>query len=148
MFGQDTSDRPAGNEDVGTAKPGAIGMKILVAEDDQVLRKMLEVVFARKTVPCQLVGDGQEAVAAWENGAFDLVLMDIQMPRLDGLAATRIIREREEQQGGHVPIIAMTAHATTENRDLYRQAGMDDYIAKPFRVEQFLLLLDKYVTHH
>ena len=124
------------------------GHKVLVAEDDQTLRKLLEVMLSRRTVPCQTVGDGEAAVAAWESGAFDLVLMDIQMPRLDGLEATRIIRAREEVRGGHVPIIAMTAHATSESRDLYRQAGMDDYIAKPFKFEQFFQLLDKYGTRH
>jgi len=112
------------------------------------LRKMLEVMLSRRMVPCQLVEDGQEAVSAWESGEFDLVLMDVQMPQLDGLAATRLIRAQEKAQGGHVPIIAMTAHATSENRDLYREAGMDDYLAKPFHFEQIFQMLDKYATRH
>ena len=121
-------------------------MNILIAEDDLVLRKMLEVMLSRKEIPCQLVTDGYGAVAALEKGGFDLVLMDVQMPRLDGLAATRLIRQREQKTGAHVPIIAMTAHATAENADMWREAGMDGCIIKPFRFEEFFLLLEKYAA--
>jgi CheY-like chemotaxis protein len=66
------------------------------------------------------------------------------MPGMDGLEATRIIREKEGREGGHVPIVAMTAHATSADRARCRAAGMDDYLAKPFRFEEFFLLIDKY----
>ncbi len=64
-----------------------------------------------------VVGDGRAAVEAWRDGAFDLILMDVQMPEMDGLAATRAIRAEEQRSGGHVPIIAMTAHAMKGDRE-------------------------------
>lgn len=121
-------------------------MNVLVAEDDPILRQMMMVLLARRDIPCQLVEDGRGAISAWEEGGFDLILMDLQMPGMDGLEATRIIRERERALYGHVPIIAMTAHATPRDREMCRSAGMDDYIEKPFRFSELFQLIDKYVA--
>ena len=78
-----------------------------------------------------VVDNGREALAALGSQKFDLVLMDVQMPEMDGLEATAAIRASERQSGGHVPIIAMTAHAMKGDRERCLEAGMDEYISKP-----------------
>ncbi|UCE48957.1 MAG: response regulator, partial [Phycisphaerales bacterium] len=80
-----------------------------------------------------VANNGQQALDALEKGSFDAVLMDVQMPAMDGFEATGIIRKRENESGGHIPIIAMTAHAMEGDRERCLEAGMDAYIAKPIR---------------
>jgi CheY-like chemotaxis protein len=82
------------------------------------------------------VGDGQAAIAALEKDTFDLVLMDIQMPGMDGFEATAAIREKEKRTGGHIPIVAMTAHALKGDQERCIAAGMDDYVSKPIRTSE------------
>ena len=89
------------------------------------------------------VNNGRKAVEAVSEG-FDLVLMDLQMPEMDGLEATRLIRRQEEERGGHVPIIAMTAHAMRQDREQCLQAGMDDYLVKPVNAEKLYALIAHY----
>jgi two-component system, sensor histidine kinase and response regulator len=117
-------------------------LRVLLAEDNlvnQVLaRKLLERGGHRVTV----AGDGEAALAALETATFDLVLMDVQMPRMDGLEATAAIRAREAERGGHMTIVAMTAHAMKGDRERFLAAGMDDYIAKPVQPEKLYELLD------
>ncbi|HLX45749.1 MAG TPA: response regulator, partial [Bryobacteraceae bacterium] len=97
-----------------------------------------------------LAVDGSQALLAVEKAAFDLILMDIQMPEMDGFEATAEIRNREKGTGRHIPIIAMTAHAMTGDRERCLERGMDDYISKPIRANLLLELLEKYspVTTH
>src|SRR5207244_9171673 len=80
-----------------------------------------------------VTASGREALAALQGEAFDLVLLDMQMPDMDGLEVTAVIRRREQAAGGHVPIIAMTAHAQAEVRQRCLDGGMDGYVAKPVR---------------
>ncbi len=89
------------------------------------------------------MGTGEQAVSASKLKAFDAILMDVHMPKLDGFAATALIREREVLQGGttHVPIVALTAHAMSEDRDRCLRAGMDSYVAKPFTTPDLLRAL-------
>ncbi len=89
-----------------------------------------------------IAADGREAVDWMDREAFDLVLMDVQMPVLDGLQATRIIRQREQAKGSRTPIIALTAHALESDRRLCLDAGMDEHLAKPVRRKQLLELID------
>jgi CheY-like chemotaxis protein/HPt (histidine-containing phosphotransfer) domain-containing protein len=81
------------------------------------------------------------AVEAFSDGSFDLILMDVQMPEMDGFEATRRIRELEEATGGHITIVAVTAHAMTGDRERCLAAGMDDYVSKPLRKEDLLRAL-------
>jgi CheY-like chemotaxis protein len=83
-----------------------------------------------------LAGHGLEAVSLWETGNFDLVFMDVQMPQMDGFAATAIIREQELGSGKRTPIVAMTAHAMKGDRERCLAAGMDEYVAKPIQAER------------
>jgi len=87
--------------------------------------------------------NGKEAVRLAQAEEFDLILMDIQMPEMDGLEATRIIRQHEAKSGLHVPIIAMTAHVLKGDNERFLAAGMDAYIAKPFQQEALLEALAK-----
>ena len=119
-------------------------MKILVAEDDPTMRHMIGTLLSRRDIPCSLAEDGESAVAAWEKGDFDLIFMDVQMPNLDGLEATRIIRQKEKARGGHVAIIAMTAHTMPEDKDECLASGMDNYISKPIDFDELLSLIDRY----
>lgn len=118
-------------------------LSVLVAEDVEmnqvVVSRFLEKLGHRAIV----VANGVEAVEAWLEGAFDVVLMDVQMPEMDGLAATRAIREHEEVRGGHIPIIAMTAHAMQEDAVNCLEAGMDAHLAKPLKKSDLAAALGK-----
>jgi two-component system, sensor histidine kinase and response regulator len=87
------------------------------------------------------VGDGQAALAALEQQAFDLVLMDVQMPVLDGLKTTAAIRAREQTSGGHIPIVAMTARAMKGDQEECLAAGMDGYVSKPLKRDDLAAVL-------
>jgi two-component system, sensor histidine kinase and response regulator len=85
---------------------------------------------------------GLEALAAIERQAFDLILMDIQMPEMDGLEVTRAIREKERLTVGHLPIVAMTAHAMQGDKETCLETGMDSYISKPISSTELFAVLD------
>ncbi len=111
-------------------------ISILLVEDDDVSRSLVSRVLTQDGHAVTAVANGLEAVEAAGRSAFDLILMDLQMPRMDGLEATRQIRLRESQTGGHTPIVAMTAHAMKGDRERCLAAGMDGYIAKPIDMEE------------
>jgi CheY-like chemotaxis protein len=92
------------------------------------------------------VSNGREALAALEQEQFDLVLMDVQMPEIDGLAAVTMIRQREQQTGTHMPIIALTAHAMDGDRERCIEAGTDSYISKPFRIAQLFAAIEQLLS--
>jgi len=103
---------------------------VLVAEDNPVNQKVTTAMLERLGHRSIVVADGMDAIAKWTDSRFDLILMDVQMPKMDGLDATRRIRELESG-GRRIPIIAMTAHAMSGDRDRCLEAGMDDYVSKP-----------------
>jgi CheY-like chemotaxis protein len=107
--------------------------KVLVVEDNINNQYVARGLLTKHGYAVNVVGDGREAVRAHERESFDLVLMDIQMPDMDGFEATRRIRAREKFTDEHTPIIAMTAHAMTGDREKCLEAGMDGYVAKPIR---------------
>ncbi len=112
-------------------------LSILVAEDVQINQMLIKTILGRFGHAVTLANNGEEALQAWQQdpGGFDLIFMDIQMPVMDGFQATRRIRSLEAPLGSRVPIIAMTAYAMKEDKDKCQEAGMDDYISKPFQLD-------------
>jgi len=107
--------------------------RVLVAEDSLVNQKLVTALLERQGHRVVVAANGKEAVAAFHAQPFDLVLMDLQMPEMDGLEATAAIRVAEKHSGSHVPIVAMTAHAMPGDRERCLESGMDEYLAKPIR---------------
>ncbi|GAB0056398.1 Sensor histidine kinase RcsC [Candidatus Magnetaquicoccaceae bacterium FCR-1] len=107
------------------------GARILVAEDDPINRAVLRGMLKRFDLEVSFAEDGRQVLEILENARFDLLFLDCQMPRLDGFATCREIREREQAGGRHMPIVAMTAYAMQGDRERCLAAGMDDYLAKP-----------------
>ena len=121
------------------------GRRVLLAEDNHVNRMFVQEILRRAGVECHAVENGLQAIEAAQCGRFDLVLMDCQMPEMDGFEATRHIREMEGlgQLPGHVPIIALTANAIKGDRERCLEAGMDDYIGKPFEPDALLKMIGR-----
>jgi CheY-like chemotaxis protein/HPt (histidine-containing phosphotransfer) domain-containing protein len=109
-------------------------LDILLAEDSEVNQRLAVAMLEKHGHQVQVAATGHEVLSACSQHQFDLILMDVQMPEMDGLEATAAIRMRERQTGGHVPIVAMTAHALKGDREKCLAAGMDDYVAKPIHI--------------
>ena len=133
---------PAGTA-VPSMFPGAQGMKILLAEDNAVNRKLATALLQKRGHQVVATENGREALNALERENFDLVLMDIQMPVLDGLDAIHAIRAKEQSSGSHLPIIALTAHAMKGDRERCLAAGADEYVTKPIRTPDLLAAIDR-----
>ena len=110
--------------------------KILLVEDNEMNRDMLSRRLERKEFDVVIAVDGQAGVNMATSESPDLILMDVQMPTMNGLEATAAIRSLEKQTGRHVPIVAMTAHAIKGDRERCLEAGMDEYVSKPIRSRQ------------
>jgi CheY-like chemotaxis protein len=117
-----------------------------VAEDHPVNQKMMMKMLEKLGCRVDTVDNGKEAIDKVEQCLYDLVLMDCQMPEMDGYSATSEIRRREGTTG-HIPIIAVTAHAMTEDRERCLKAGMDDYLSKPVQKEAVSEMIKKWVRH-
>jgi CheY-like chemotaxis protein/HPt (histidine-containing phosphotransfer) domain-containing protein len=122
----------------GRPTEAAAGRRILVAEDNPADSTLILRLLEREGCKVEVVPDGEAALAALERERFDLVLMDIGMPRMGGLEAARRIRETERNGAAHLPIIALTAYAMEGDRERCLEAGMDDYYAKPIRKSTLL----------
>jgi len=116
-------------------------LRILVAEDNPINRKLACKLLEKRGHVVAVAQNGKEAVEAVQAGAFDLVLMDVQMPEVDGIEATRRIRAWEQAAGRRTMIAAMTAHAMVEDRERCLEAGMDSYVTKPFQIAQLATVL-------
>jgi signal transduction histidine kinase/CheY-like chemotaxis protein len=119
------------------AAPGPASLRVLVAEDNAVNQRLALRMLERRGHQATIVNDGAQAIEALAGGTFDVVLMDVQMPVMDGFQATAAIRENERMTGGHIPIVAMTAHALRGDRERCLAAGMDGYISKPLGADDF-----------
>lgn len=116
--------------------------RVLVAEDNEINQEVITGYLNRMECIITCVGNGEEAIEAFENQDFDLILMDIQMPKMDGETATRHIRQSSHSLK-KIPIIAMTAHAFSEDRQRFLNAGMDDFISKPIKFRELTRLIKK-----
>ena len=119
-------------------------LRILLAEDNRVNQVLAVRLLEKRGHEVVVARNGEEALEALDKQAFDLILMDVQMPEMDGLQATVIIRKGEMKTGKHIPIIAMTAHAMAGDKERCLEAGMDDYLTKPIRPEQLGDVLKRY----
>jgi CheY-like chemotaxis protein len=121
-----------------------IGMKVLLVEDNLFNQAVAVEVLKKRGCELTVASNGKEAVEAFDSQPFDVILMDLQMPEMDGFEATRIIRSRETF--GRIPIIAQTAHAFKEDRIRCMEAGMDEHIPKPIEIDELVTALER--IHH
>ena len=121
-------------------------LRVLVVEDSIVSQKLVTGLLERHGHEAVVAANGLEALAAVEAGRFDLVLLDVSMPEMDGFEVTARLRAREKQTAGHLPIIALTAHAMHGDAERCREAGMDDYLAKPIHAAQLWETLERVVA--
>ena len=121
-------------------------LKILLVEDNAVNRKLAVRVLERRGHEVEVANNGLEALAILEEKSFCLILMDIQMPEMDGLEATRVIREKEQGTDTHIPIVAMTAHAMKGDREHCLEVGMDGYVSKPIKAEELFGVIEGQLT--
>ena len=135
----DVPEKPSGELTLEASRP----LHILVAEDTPFNQKFITRLLQRWGHTSVIAENGIQALKILDRESFDLILMDVQMPEVDGFEATRTIREREKQTGGHIPIIAMTAHAMKGDKERCIDAGMDDYVSKPISSE----ILQKAIQH-
>jgi PAS domain S-box-containing protein len=119
-------------------------LRILVAEDSVINCKMMEAILRMEGHRVRFADNGRSAVETWQQEPFDMILMDIQMPEMDGVEATAAIRAVEAEKGGHIPIIALTAYAMIGDKQHFLNAGMDAYLPKPITAEQLRRLLWEY----
>jgi signal transduction histidine kinase len=140
--------RPPEEVTDGPAPPDLAGrIRILAAEDNEVNRIVLQALLSQAEVELRLVGDGAEAVEAWRAEPWDLILMDIQMPVMDGVAATREIRAIERREGlARTPIVALTANVLPVQQASYGEAGMDQVVPKPIEAEVLFGAIEQAVT--
>jgi len=124
------------------AIPAHPGLRVLLAEDNLVNQRLVLRLLQKRGHQVTVAGDGRQAVQAHTEGIFDIILMDVQMPELDGLEATHIIRSNEGVEGRYTPIIALTAHAMAGDHERCLNAGMDDYVTKPIRPEELFSKMD------
>jgi CheY-like chemotaxis protein len=122
----------------------ARGLRLLLAEDNRVNQRLAVRVLEKHGHRVTVAENGLEVLKALKQSDFEMVLMDIQMPEMDGLEATRTIRRQEQATGAHIPIVALTAHALHGDRERCVEAGMDDYISKPIKVEELLTTIEKW----
>jgi len=120
-------------------------MRILIVEDDSVINEIFTVMLQRSGFEVAVAEDGERGVEMWEDGNFDVVLMDVQMPRMNGFEATRAIREKEFVRGGHTLIVAVTAFALHNDELKCLAAGMDAYISKPVDFRKCIELINELV---
>lgn len=118
--------------------------RLLMAEDNEINRKLADLLFKRNNLNLDFANNGEEAVAAVTNESYDLVFMDIEMPIMDGISATKEIKTTLGEKSP--PIIALTAHSMDGDRERFLEAGMVDYITKPINLERLKEILEKYTA--
>ncbi len=138
----------AGPDSSLSLQPSALPLHILVAEDNELSAQVLEQSLARQGHRVRLASNGREVLSLAEQGGFDLLLLDVHMPELDGFQVVQAVRERELTTGAHLPIIALTARSRKEDRERCLAAGMDDFQTKPIRPADLLAAIDGVMKTH
>lgn len=128
------------------AREPSASLRVLLTEDNFVNQRLATRLLEKRGHYVAVAGNGREALAALEKESFDLVLMDLQMPEMDGFEATTAIRKSEKNSGSHLSIVALTAHAMKGDREKCLAAGMDGYLTKPIRPQELDEILEKYVS--
>ena len=123
-------------------------LSVLLVEDNAVNQRLAARLLEKRGHRVVVAANGREALAALEKNAFDLVFMDVQMPEMDGLEATAVIRKREQLSGKHQAVIALTAHAMKGDQERCVAAGMDGYLSKPIRPQELDAILKDYMARH
>ncbi|NNE91927.1 MAG: response regulator [Verrucomicrobiales bacterium] len=146
LFGAATRDAPGASE-ANRSKPDDVpSMRVLVAEDGRVNQIVAINLLETRGHFVTVANNGREAFELFENEEFDAILMDVQMPEMDGYQATGAIRKSESGSDSHIPIIAMTANAMKGDRESCIEAGMDDYVSKPVRSDELFSVLESYAV--
>ena len=138
-----TPARGAAATRVDGASPPPQRLKVLVVEDHPVNQRVARGLLVKAGHDVHIANDGQEALTALTQQTYDLLFMDMQMPIMSGLDAMSAIRSRERESGGHLPIIALTAHAIDGDRERFMAAGADGYVSKPIAQSVLLLEIDR-----
>jgi len=125
---------------------GRLSLRVLVVEDNPISQNLARRLLEKRGHSVVVTSNGEEALATLKAQPFDVVLTDVQMPRMDGVQMTAAIRDRERQSGGHLPIVGMSAHAMKGDRERFLEAGMDDYVAKPVRPKNLLQAVECWAT--
>ena len=134
------------SEDHQRMRPPLEGKRVLVVEDNPVNQLVCQAMLARFGLVVEIANNGIEGLQALDRNRFDLVLMDCQMPQMDGYETTRQIRANEQKQGlDRLPVIALTAHALSGDREKCLEAGMDDFLGKPFQVSDLEMMLERWL---
>jgi two-component system, sensor histidine kinase len=122
-------------------------LRVLAAEDNEVNQLVITTLLGQAGITPVIVGDGAQALQAWRDQEWDVILMDVQMPVMDGLDATREIRRAEARSGrARTPVIGLTANAMTHQSAAYLDGGMDAVVAKPIRIGEFFQILERVIT--
>jgi PAS domain S-box-containing protein len=140
--------QPTPTQQAPSAVPTPTPLHILVAEDNELSAQVLEQSLVRRGHRVRLASNGREVLALAQQGDFDLLLLDVHMPELDGFQVVGAVRERERTAGGHLPIIALTARSRKEDRERCLAAGMDDFQTKPIRPADLLAAIDRVLRAH
>jgi two-component system, sensor histidine kinase and response regulator len=131
-----------------TVRESQEGLRILLAEDNVVNQRLAIRLLERDGHTVKMVSNGEEAIEAFDSESFDLILMDIQMPAMNGFEATAEIRKREQTTQTVIPIVALTANAMEGDRERCLAAGMNDYVSKPIQIEELNAVIDRVLVSH
>jgi len=147
VVGRQRTRRPSPAKVARSVPPAVPPLRLLLAEDNIINQKVAVRLLEKDGHAIVVAGDGKEALEKFACETFDLILMDVQMPEMDGLSATAAIRDLERQTKRHTPIIALTAHAMQGDRDRFIAAGMDDFVSKPINPAELRAAIQRVVTH-
>jgi PAS domain S-box-containing protein len=140
---KDENEKTSASDSSFILQPSSFPLNILVAEDNEFSAQLLEQLLVRRGHRVRLANNGRVALSLAEEASFDVLLLDVHMPELDGFQVSEAIRERERSVGGHLPVIALTARSRKEDRDRCLAAGMDDFLAKPIQADDLWAAIDR-----